>query len=253
MHPIEVVQLNEIDAQRLIAPCISDWLALAHRMQRLSWAVLGDASSVTEQADASPAHLAAHYLCARLNDELRAVASLVSRGFVIAALSLDAGMLEYAFAVGWIGTHRDRGEKWLQWKDIKQTPFGKVRIAIEGTYKNGGKPYTQAQVDAEYMEYRNLCQIKHGNPAEARQFGVDMDERGRPERISDNELSPLFIYSSRRALWYAVRYTWLATCCYNDFHAARANHAVRATELRHLRIDVESTRNADVAVMLPSV
>ena len=201
MHAVDVVQQNENDTRWLITPLIADWITLANRMQRLSWDVLGDASQVNDADGAPRSQLAAHYLCARIIDELRAVMALSTGGYVIPALSLDAGMLEYAFAVGWIGKHVDRGEKWLTWMDEKLTPFGSVYDAIEATFKNGGRSYSKAQVKVGARQYEsarsNRCAISWGRQHD--EFGVDMDDRGRPERFPQDQLSPLFVYSSRRA------------------------------------------------------
>lgn len=247
MEPIEIVELNESDAERLIAPSIADWEAVARRMQILSWDVLRDAGLVTDKATAPSPQLAAHYLCARLNDDLRSVVTLVQRGFVFQALSLDAGMLELAFAVGWIGKDTDLGNDWLDWKKGWTAPQN-VRIAIDATLRNGGKPFTKADVGDEYAHYTRLCQLKHGNPYEKRQYGMDLDFRGIPNRFAADELSPDFINASRWALWFAVRYDWLAVYCYNDFHAIPPHHSQRSQEMTQLRIDIAKIRHDDVHI-----
>ena len=255
MHAIEIVQLNECDTRRLLAPALADWLTLLRRMKRLSWDVMDEASSLFDTAVLRPPHLVAHYLVARLNDELRAVSSLTTGGLVIQALSLDAGMLEFAFTIGWVGKRIERANKWLKWEKDQYIPHGDVLTAINATYANGGKTDAKAKANAkvEMAHYTKLCQIKHGNPKEREQFGIDMDEVGRPARFAVDELSPAFIDASRMALWYAIRYLWLGTCCYNDFHAAEAHHDVRAAQLTDLRMTIESTRQADEMRMLTRI
>ncbi|HEX7518014.1 MAG TPA: hypothetical protein VII30_05810 [Gemmatimonadaceae bacterium] len=149
----------------------------------------------------------------------------------------------------------ERANKWLSWEKDQYIPHGDVLTAINATYANGGKTDAKAKANAkvEMAHYTKLCQIKHGNPKEREQFGIDMDEVGRPARFAVDELSPAFIDASRMALWYAIRYLWLGTCCYNDFHAAEAHHDVRAAQLTDLRMTIESTRQADEMRMLTRI
>ena len=247
MHPTETVELNEKDTQRLLVPCLVEWMEIASRMQRLSWDILADASNSIDPETAAPPHRAAHYLCVRLNDELRAVVALTERGFVIQALSLAAGMLEFAFTVGWIGRDLTRGNDWLTWDNRRTIPPLRVEEAIRATYQNGKKDFSDAQVKSELARYHRLCELKHGNPAERRQYGIDLDFRGLPNRIVGDRLSAEFVDASRWVLWLAVRYLWLGTCCYNDFHASKEHHKPREIELQSLRPLIHTTRERDEA------
>jgi len=242
---VATVAMNEIDTRRLLLPSITDWLEIAQELQQLVWGALADATTDVDANTVSKPQLVAHYLVTRLHDELRAVTSLVSSGFVIQALSLDAGMLEFAFTVGWVGKRQERAIDWLTWTNEKKTPIDKVRLAIAATYENGGSANVAALVDNEYWHYTTLCKIKHGNPKERRQFGIDLDDKGQPARFAGDLLSPQFIDASRLALWYAVRYMWLGVGCYNDFYGRPAFHVAHGEKLRLIRLRIERTRQAD--------
>lgn len=245
MDAIEIIEQNEKDAKRLLAPAISDWIVIAQRLRRLTWEVLEDATTEINSSTVAAPQLVAHYLCTRLEEDLRAALLLVEHGHAVPALSLESGMLEFAFTIGWIGESVTRAKKWREWKDETSVPYGTVKKAIRSALANGRQPRTKHDVERERMHYTLLCELKHGNPTEPRQFGVDLDDKGRPQRYPSAELHPEFIEASRLALYYGIRYLWLGLLYYNEFHSKRAHYDSWKARLDELNTIIERARGSD--------
>jgi hypothetical protein len=225
--PVAVVRKNEGEIKRLLAPSISDWIALTERLERLKWELLAD------QVTRTPAQGIAQMICGRLQNDMRSAVLLTQRGYVLQALSLAAGMLEMGFALGWMAAHEERATEWHKWNSERSVPTKNVWEAIKETFANGGQP--DANVKSEFDHYTQLCKAKHGNPIIFRTFGIKLTDDDQLIVYHGPYLSDSIVRAARLAMWYTVRYMLLGLTCYNDFHVPVERHGVREIALAECR------------------
>lgn len=113
-------------------------------------------------------------LLVKISNDIRCSSLLVAKGYPIQATSIVASMYESAYMVAYIGLDNERAAKWIDHEDPKKLFIGFVDLTKEAI-KNFNVSEYESIARKEYVDYRQLCMVKHSNPLFQKQQGYQIE------------------------------------------------------------------------------
>lgn len=155
-------------------------------------------------------------LLVRLSNDLRTIGLLALTGYTLQAATVAAALLEIAFMLAFIGEDEALADQWARHTKPTRAPWG-VKHMIEQSLKKLGHPDWKAQGKAEYQNYSQLCQAKHGNPVLQMTHGWHW-ENNSVIFMNGPDTSDVSVRAGWFALEKAVGCTYVAIGAYLTYH-----------------------------------
>lgn len=213
MTESDPIVLAEADAERALDPEIAPYVELVHSLMEVAHEAL-DTLTGTHVGKLGAVHACA-LLLTRLLNEAHACLHLVRRGYVMQGIALTAGMLEFTYAIGFIGADEARARRWVEHDDAKNS-YPPIRQSIEATARAMGAP--EEDITREYEDiYRDMCMAKHGNPMVLSQLGVQFIEGTMHVRVGPH-VSNEVVRAARSAIGNVVRFVGLGIILFLIHH-----------------------------------
>lgn len=114
-------------------------------------------------------------LLVKISNDIRCVSLISSRGYPIQAAAIVASMYESSFMIAYVGNNEERAMRWIEHDNPK-----KLFINLYDLTKEAIKSLNVKDVDIvtekEYLDYRQLCMVKHSNPLFQMEHGYRLED-----------------------------------------------------------------------------